>query len=210
VSDDADELRRRLGLVLRRMALCSDVPARLLVPAASHARPGSAAPQGERSRAEQYALEADRAGDDVRQLTAILRKADDELTTILRRPLAPTTTATLADLCTAIVDRGTGFSVDEVSVALRCSATIVRKARLASGRDVEWGRPLPDDVVNGQPLRFGLGLLEAGYSLRAASALSGIPRSTLHEHVARQTDATLAPNVSEAAPGAARSGLEAS
>ena len=140
--------------------------------------------------ASHYLDQVEHAGDDVRQLRALLRGADDELAELLRRPLAPTTTATLADLRVAIVDRGEGFEPLDVAIALRTSEALVRQARLLAGRDAERGRPLPAEVINGAPMKFGLGLIAAGFSLRAASSLSGVPRSTLHEHVARSTDAT--------------------
>ena len=187
---EADELRSRLERTLRRMALSSTVPARLLVPAVSRAKPGSAPPQGERSRAEQYALDVELAGDDVRQLRALLRHADDELAGLLRRPLTEIRVETLEELEARVVDVGEGFEAIEVAIALHTSEAIVRRARMKAARDAERGRRLPDAVVNGAPLRFGLGLIDAGYPLRVAAELSGIAKSTLHDYVRRATDAT--------------------
>jgi hypothetical protein len=184
----AGELRARLELVLRRLALTSTVAARGLIGGASHGKPGSSPPTGGPSAAEHYAREAERAGDDAQALAILLRRADAELTHLLRRDLAPMPAPTLADLRATIVDRGEGFTVDEVSIAMRCSATMVRKARLLAGRDAERGRPLPLREVNGKPTAFGLELISAGFSFRAASQLSGVARSTLHAHVARATN----------------------
>jgi hypothetical protein len=58
-----------------------------------------------------------------------------------------------------------------------------RRARRApvAVRRGELGEHL--ELADGKPLAFGLELVGAGYPLRAASALSGVPRSTLHEHL---------------------------
>lgn len=163
----ADDLRARLELLLRRLQLCSAVPARGLIGGVAHGRPDSMPPSGGPSPAEHYAQEAERVGDDVPALVTLLRRADAELTHLLRRDLAPMPSLTLADLRATIVDRGEGFTVDEVAIAMRCSATMVRKARLLAGRDAERGRPLPLEQVNGKPMAFGIrahlgGLLCAG------------------------------------------------
>jgi hypothetical protein len=189
-TDDPAELLARLQDVLRRLQLCSTTPGRAFIGAVRSSKPGSLPPSGGGpSPAEHYADEVEKANGDTEQLKAILRRADHELSEILRRPLAPTTTATLADLRVAIVDRGEGFKALEVAIALCTSEAVVRHARLLAGRDAERGRPLPLKHVNGKPVAFGLELVSAGFSLRAASQLSGVPRSTLHAHVARATDA---------------------
>lgn len=66
----------------------------------------------------------------------------------------------------------------------------MRRARTKAGRTAERGRRLPDEVVNGARLRFGLGLIDAGYPLHVAAQLSGIPRSTLHDHLRRAVPMT--------------------
>jgi hypothetical protein len=185
VSDAADELRVKLELVLRRLRLCSAVGGRAFVGTVHSGRPGSSRPPPVDDPAGRYALEAERAGDDASQLRAILRHADADLTELLRRPLVEIKSETREELETRIVDVGSGFEAIEVAVALHTSEAIVRRARLKAGRDAERGRRLPDDVVNGQPLRFGLALLEAGYPLRVAAELSGVAKSTLHDHLQR-------------------------
>jgi hypothetical protein len=126
--DDPAELLARLELVLRRLVLCSTSPsARAAVDVVHRGRPTSMPPRATDDPAGAYAAQAERAGDDVVQLATILRKADHELAEVLRRPLAPTTTATLADLRVAIVDRGTGFTALEVAIALCTSEAVVRR-----------------------------------------------------------------------------------
>jgi hypothetical protein len=188
---EADELRVRLCRTCARLALCSTTPSTgAFIGTVRSGRPGSVAPNGQSSPAEYYAAEAEGVGDDVIALRTLLRHADHELAHILRRPLAEMKTETLEELEARIVDRGEDFEPMQVAVAMHTSEAIVRRARMKAGRDAERGRRLPDAVVNGAPLRFGLGLVEAGYPLRVAAELSGIAKSTLHAHVARATGAT--------------------
>jgi hypothetical protein len=74
---------------------------------------------------------------------AALRRARDELDHLRRRSLTSQLhVETATDLRALVVDRGQGFTPLEVSVALRCTPTFVRKARVAAGVDAERGRPV--------------------------------------------------------------------
>ena len=170
------------------MRLCSSVPGRAFIGAVHTGRPSSMRPTSFDDPAARYLDQVEHAGDDVRQLRALLRGADDELASLLRRPLTEIKVETLEELEARIVDVGEGFEAIEVAIALHTSEAIVRRARMKAARDAERGRRLPDAVVNGAPLRFALGLIDAGYPLRVAAELSRIPKSTLFDHVRRSTD----------------------
>src|SRR4051794_31699081 len=94
------------------------------------------------------------------------------------RPHAELRAESLEDLGALVVDRGEGFDAQTVAISLRCTPTLVRRARLAAGLEPERGRPLE---VNGNGPALGLELVANGYSLRAAALISGTPRSTLHD-----------------------------
>jgi helix-turn-helix, Psq domain len=58
---------------------------------------------------------------------------------------------------------------------------MVRRIRLSHGHDAERGRRLE---LNGSG-SLGVQLIANGLSVRAASMLSGVPRSTLHDRARR-------------------------
>jgi hypothetical protein len=180
VSSSAAALRAKTRETLLALALTSEIGARAVVDVVSTSSPTSLPPTGQRRPlAEAFARELDRAGDDVHAIGALLRRASDELDAIKRRPLANVTTETFADLHAEILDRGQGFTAHEVAVALRCTPTMVRRARLVAGLEPERGRAVQ---VNGNGVELGLTLIANGMSVRAASAIAGVPRSTLHDH----------------------------
>ncbi len=115
-----------------------------------------------------------------------LEQARDELARLRRRPLAELAVETLEELERRAIDVGDGFDAQSVAVALRTSESIVRRARLRAGRDAETGRRLAPERANGTPMVFGLELVAAGYPIRVASALAGVAKSTLHEHLRAQ------------------------
>ena len=180
----AAELRGRARAVLLRLALTSTVPARAL---GTVGRTGadSRAPTGEaRPDVEVLAAQVERAGNDTDALARVLARAQAELEHALRRPLAEVRGQTAEDLRALVVDRGKGFTPQEVSVALRVTPTFVRRARLLAGLDPEHGKPVR---LNGNGAAVGVELVAAGLSLRAASAITGTPRSTLHGWVRQAT-----------------------
>ena len=74
----------------------------------------------------------------------------------------------------------------DVSIAMRCLPSQVRRIRLAAGRDAEDGNPLTVGRANGSPTAFGAELLQAGYSVRAAAMIVGVPKITLADRVRRE------------------------
>jgi hypothetical protein len=176
------DLRAEARGVLLALALTSEVRARAFLPAVSVSPPSSAPPPGEgEPRAEALAAELGAAGDDVEAIAGVLRKARAELSVIKRRPLAKVHGETAEDLRGLVIDRGAGFTALEVSIALKVTPTFVRKARLAAGREPERGRPAR---VNGAR-DLGVELIANGLSVRAASAISGVARSTMHDRARR-------------------------
>ena len=118
---------------------------------------------------------------DPETLRAYVQQAAAELDAALRRRLVPEATETLDELCARIVADGWGIAADECAVAMRCTPTLVRRARLSAGRHPETGGSLPE--ANGDPKAWARELDAAGLSLRQIEAITGVPRSTLHRHI---------------------------
>jgi hypothetical protein len=112
----------------------------------------------------------------------LVRLARDELAAIQRRRFPTTAVRDGDDLRERIVADGEGLPPLDVAVALRTSETIVRRARLAAGRDAERGRRVNG---NGNGVAWALELVGNGMSVRAAAAASGVPRSTIGDHARR-------------------------
>ena len=117
------------------------------------------------------------------ELAALLEAGQAELDGWIRRPFAPDTTETLEDLCARIVGDGWGVSADECSRAMRCTPTLVRRARLAALRHPETGYSLPSKSRH--PMTWAHKLDAAGLTLRQIEALTGVPKSTLHDRLGR-------------------------
>jgi hypothetical protein len=115
------------------------------------------------------------------RLRDLIGEGQSELDAWLRRPLAPDTTETLEELCARIVTDGWGVTADDCSRAMRCTPTLVRRARLAANRHPESGYHLPVRTVD--PWRWAYQLDAVGLSVRQISALTGVPKSTLHERL---------------------------
>jgi hypothetical protein len=179
------ELHVEARRLLLELALTSNVRGRFLTVAVAHARRGSAPPPnpGEHP-AERWAVEFERLVGTKpmglgAELERFVRDLRAELDQVPRRPLAQVSGESLEDLETAVVDRGEGWDARTVAVALRTSERLVARIRVANGLD-ERGRP---KRINGTA--DGLALLHAGLSLRAASMICGVPRSTLHDRARR-------------------------
>lgn len=111
----------------------------------------------------------------------LLEQAEAELGAWLRRPLAPDTAETLEELAARIVADGWGITAPEAACAMRCTPTLVRRLRLAARRHPENGYALPER--HGDPLTDARVLDKAGLSLRQIEALTGLPKSTLSDHL---------------------------
>lgn len=107
-----------------------------------------------------------------------LDAAKAELGSWLRRPLVPDTTESLEELCARIVTDGWGITAEECAVAMRCTPTLVRRARLAEMRHPETGRSLPERGAGG--IAWARELERLGLSLRQIEAITGVSKSSLH------------------------------
>jgi hypothetical protein len=178
-----DELRAAARQALLELSLCAAAPAQLLTSTTTSSRPSSAPPRRTDDVVGHY-RERFAAATTADELEHELEHAKRELALLKARPDGDVRTETFVELAARIVAHGETLPALDVAVAVRSSEALVRRARLLAGRDAETGRQLPLDVVNGRPLTFACGLVDAGYSVRAASVLSGVARSTLHDAVA--------------------------
>lgn len=115
---------------------------------------------------------------DAEEARIVLERANEALDAALRRRFVAQATETLADLCARIVADGWGISANDCAVAMRCTPTLVRRARLDGGRHPETGGHLPEARTD--PLTWARELDHAGLSLRQIEALTGVPKSSLH------------------------------
>jgi hypothetical protein len=166
-------VEQRMRQVLVELALASVVPARALASVVTGSAPESRAPRGEHSPADRWrerfnaAHEHERAG--------VLHDAERELSHLRRRRFAVGTAHDGDELRERILRDGTGMVPRDVAFALRCTPTLVRRTRLAGGRDPEHGRPVELERFD------AAALLAAGLSFRAVELVLGVSRSTLHD-----------------------------
>jgi hypothetical protein len=177
--DQLGALRADVRQALIELALTSVTRAASLDAPVSGGAPESRAPRGEPSAAEPYLAPAQAAWDDERRLTSLLAELREALQTIRHSARGEIRVETELELQARIITLGAGWTARETAIALRCSERMVRRLRMTAGRDAERGRPLDPELANGTPVEFGRALLEAGFTLRAAAAVSGVPRSTL-------------------------------
>lgn len=159
--------------MLLDLELTSTAHAHAFVPVVSCSPPSSTAPSGDDTPAAYWRERfADaRSVDESRELVA---QARAELRAIRRRPFAPMAYETADELAERVVSDGEGVDALRVSIALRCTPTFIRRARLSHGRDPDYGRVVKLDTLSPRTL------LDAGLSVRTAAAVLGMPRSTLH------------------------------
>lgn len=160
------------------LELTSTARAHAFAPVVSGSSPSSRTPTGDDTPARYWlarfgTTSSERHG---RELAALARA---ELASIRRRTFPPLAYETGDELAERVVSEGEGVDALHVSIGLRCTPTFVRRARLARGRDPEYGRVVELDALEPRSL------LDAGLSVRQAAAVLGVPRSTLHEHAAR-------------------------
>lgn len=159
--------------VLLDLELTSTARAQAIVPVVSCSPPSSTAPCGDDTPATYWRARFGDARDDD-EARALVEQARAELRAIRRRAFAPMRYETADELAERVVVEGEGVDALHVAIALRCTPTFVRRARLAQGRDPEFGRVVDLDVLEPRAL------LDAGLSVRQAAAVLGVPRSTLH------------------------------
>ena len=167
------DLEREMCDVLMRLELTSVSRARVYAGVTTSSAPDSAPPTGDVSPAEHWRDAFNAAAPDER--LRVFAGARDELERIKRRrfPLMPIHDGD--DLRERIVRDGEGLEPREVATPLRCTPTLVRRARLVAGREPERGKLIALIVWDTSSL------LAAGLSLRQVAACSGVPRSTLHD-----------------------------
>lgn len=139
--------------------------------------PGEAHPMHERWNALLAAAET------AEQARDMLDRARSEYGAHVRRQLVPTTAETWEELAERIVADGWGLSARECATAMRCSLSLVRRARLAAYRHPETGYALPEprrDV-----LAWARELDAAGLSVRQIEALTQISATTVFRRVRR-------------------------
>jgi hypothetical protein len=111
-------------------------------------------------------------------LAALTEEARHEFDTTIRRPLAPDTTETWEEHAARIVSDGWGITADECAMAMRCTPTMVRRARLAEMRHPDTGHALPP--AENDPRAWARRLDEAGLTLRQIEAVTGVSKSAVH------------------------------
>jgi len=139
--------------------------------AATIGPPGEGRPMHE----EWSAIFASAANDEMARV--LTDEARAELDAWLRRPLAPDTTETWEELAARIVGDGWGVTADECARAMRCTPTMVRRARLSEMRHPDTGYHLP---AAHDPITWAIELDRLGLTLRQIESLTGVPKSTLH------------------------------
>jgi hypothetical protein len=163
--------------VLAELELTSTARAHAFAPFVTSSSTTGTAPSGDDTPAAYWRARFDAATTDA-DVDELVRLARSELTHIRRRTFPALAWATADELAERVVDEGEGVDAPVVAMALRCTPTFVRRARLARGRDTELGRVVR---VALEPRA----LVDAGMSLRQVSAVLGGPPSTLHERLAR-------------------------
>lgn len=166
--------------VLLELELLSVTRARAFVPVVTTSPPSSAPPTGDESPAAYWRRRLDEAGTEA-EAQELVDLARQELQHLRRRAFAPIAFDDAADLSARVIEDGEGCDPLFVSIALRCTPTFVRRARVRAGRDAERG--LKVRLADLDPRA----LVDAGLSIRQAAVVSGVPRSTLSDRLARAT-----------------------
>jgi len=144
---------------------------------------GDRAPSGDANPMVDRVISLLRAAETAEQAQAVLNQARAEYAAHVRRQLAPSTVETWDELAERVVADGWGLSVRECSVAMCCSVTLVRRARLGARRHPETGYALPEPRPD--PLAWARELDAVGLSVRQIEALTGIPSTTVFRRVRR-------------------------
>lgn len=117
----------------------------------------------------------------VDDISDLLAEAQAELDAWIRRPLAPVTAESWDELAERIVSDGWALSAAECARSLRCTPSMVRRARLTARRHPENGYPLPE--AEPDAWAYARTLDRVGLSVRQIGQLTGLPKSTLHDRL---------------------------
>lgn len=173
-------MEQRAATILVRMSLVSYGAVQNFGPH-SRSAVGSLLPPGEdRPMHERWRIKLARAAS-LEEFRNLVAEAEAELEAWLRRPLAPDTVETLEELCARIVEDGWGITAEECSLSMLCTPTLVRRARLSAGRHPDTGYHLPPPSKDARA--WAQMLDGVGLSVRQIAALTGLPKSTLHDHL---------------------------
>lgn len=164
--------------VLANLELTSVARARAFVPVVSTSPPDSAPPTGDESPAAYWREQFDGATT-ADQANALLAAARSELEHIRRRAFPAVSWEDAVELAARVLRDGEGVEPASVAIALRCTRTFVRRARIVAGRHPDTGRRVRLDTLDPALL------VGAGLSIRQAAVVTGVPRSTLHGRLAR-------------------------
>lgn len=136
-------------------------------------------PTGEATPTWESLARALDAAETVEEVVRVGQRVRAEVVAATRRTMVRSTTESATELAERIVGDGAGWPADDVATAMRCNVSFVTRARLAAGRDPETGL-LPRDA---DPYELASELRAQGRSYRTIAALTGIPRSTLHDRL---------------------------
>lgn len=132
-------------------------------------------PQGENEPPLLYWLDQLTSCATLEEFASTAERMRDELETWRRRPDPPPPGETLDDLKARVLSEGKGWDPKDVALSMRVTPTFVRNVRTEHDRDPETGYP-------DQRLKRALRLLREGeLSLRQITAMTGVPKSTLHD-----------------------------
>jgi hypothetical protein len=116
----------------------------------------------------------------------VITSAQTELDSLRKRPEVKVQGETGEELEKRIVRDGEGEPVDRVALAMRCTPTFVRKARLKAGRSVVTGKAPKDAVVEAADQHDrARTLAEDGHTERQIAWLTGLPKTTLRRILGR-------------------------
>lgn len=174
--------RRRVELsvaqrtLLARMALLSYGPVQRL--GGRRGGESSGKPPGESSPMHETWLAIFAGAESLEEALVLTEAAQAEYDAAVRRALVPDTTETWEELASRIVGDGWGLSADECALAMRCTPSMVRRARLGELRHPDTGYGLP--VLDADPVTWARVLSDCGLSLREVEAVTGISKSSVH------------------------------
>lgn len=133
-------------------------------------------PTGElRPPHERYVAMLARPGADV---ASIMAEARAELDTWKRRPAMPRVEVESLDDLKARIVHCEGWEARDVAIAMRCTESLVRVARVEAGRDADFGRE-PAQPLPVEPRARALALVDLGMSYRQAEAICGVSIATI-------------------------------
>ena len=108
----------------------------------------------------------------------IVQAARSELAAWKRRPDPPPEGETGEQMIERLIREGEGWEASDVALAFRCTPSLVRRWRTEHDRNPDTGR-LEGSIEHAKDL------IEQGLTLRQVAMITGIPKSTIHDHLDR-------------------------